>query len=176
MGLVTSSVVIPPDYAAITEEEAKIIAEASVHTFWEAYATDTCDGYFTIEGAGRAVLQSVRGEQVTMCDCHAHQFLNSTGNRLQKEDVKLLIRSREPLTDDGGKLFGTSIVRLIMSFAAMEGSLQAVSLGSEWSVSFCLLQGDNIMHCRGSIHWPWIANCSYHCFGTIIIVMRDLCQ
>ena len=146
IGLVSTSVVIPPDYTAITE---KVITDASGHTFFEAYVTDTCDGYFTIEGAGRAALQSVRGETVTMCDCHAHQFLNSPGSWLQKEDVKLLIRSQEPITDDAGKLFGMSLIRLVMSFASMEGPVQAVSMGSEWSVSFCLLQGDNLTHYRG---------------------------
>ena len=63
--------------------------------------------------------------------------------------MQLLIRSKEPLTDDGGKVFGTSLVRLIMNFAAVEGSLQTVSMGSEWSVSFCLQQGDSITHYRG---------------------------
>ena len=69
--------VLPPD-DAITEDEAQILADASGHTLWKAYVTDgVCDGYFTIESSGRAALQAVRGEQVTMYDCQAHQFLNS---------------------------------------------------------------------------------------------------
>lgn len=151
MGLVTTSVVVPPDFTAITEDEGKVIADASRHNLFEALATeDACDGYFTTEGADRAISQSRRGETVTMCSCHAHRFLNSTtATRFQKEDVKLLIRSREPLTDDAGKLFGMSLIRLIMSFASKEGSVQSVSMGSEWSVSFCLLQGENRSHYRG---------------------------
>ena len=151
MGLVTTSVVVPPGFTAITEDEGKVIADASRHALYESLATeDMCDGYYTNEDADRAISQKARGATVTMCDCHAHRFLDSTtATRLQKEDVKLLIRSREPLNDDAGKLFGMSLIRLIMSFAQKESSVQRVSMGSEWSVLFCLLQGDSLSHYRG---------------------------
>ena len=72
--------------------------------------------------------------QVTVC---CRQFVQgATTSRQRKDDIQLLIRSREPLTNDGGKLFGTAVVQIIMDFAGAEGTLQSISSGSEWSISY----------------------------------------
>ena len=103
MGLISASVMIPLEYSAITGDEARILAEAANHSFIPAYVSDLNDGYFTVEEDRRAASQLVRREPVTMCSCSAHHFLTDpTISRQQREDVQLLIRSNEPLTDNGG--------------------------------------------------------------------------
>ena len=149
MGLV-SSTSHTPDIDRISDEQAKVLADGPSHCSYPHLLADGNDGYFTVDEADRGWLSLTRGEPVNMCTCNAHHVLvDSSFPRLHKEDIQLLIRSSEPLTDDGGKLFGMSLIRLIMTYTSVTGSLQSVSSGSEWTVSFCLQQGDDITHYCG---------------------------
>jgi hypothetical protein len=49
-----------------------------------------------------------------------------------KEDIATIIRSKEPLTDDGGKEFAEAVVRLILGLSNTEGKIQGISSGSSW--------------------------------------------
>ena len=40
-------------------------------------------------------------------------------------------------------------MRLILDLSKTEGKIRQISLGSEWAVSYLLLQGSQVMHYRG---------------------------
>ena len=128
---------------------ATILSDASNHTRFFKFVSEVCDGYFIQEELGRAVDQASRREQVTMCNCFAYQLLTEGVSRQREDDVRTLIRSRSPLTDDGGKLFATSMIRMILDYAQAQGTLQDVCSGSEWSVSYMLRQDGRITQYRG---------------------------
>ena len=116
MGIVEDSVAIPEEYQAITDNEAKLLAEAASHTYIEPYVSPSSDGYFT-----HAEMTRVAGGGVVTCNCSAHQLLQDETIRQRKDDIRILIRSKEPLTDVGGKLFATAMVRMILDFSGAEG-------------------------------------------------------
>lgn len=151
MGIVSSTWSTPDiDGISISDEQAKVLADAASHRYYPHLFADGNDGYFTEDEADKAIESLVRGEHVNICTCTAHQKLvDSTLPIHHREDIQLLIRSSEPLTDDGGKLFGVSMIRLIMTYTGVPGHLQRVSVGSEWTVSFCLKQGDEVTHYCG---------------------------
>ena len=152
MGIVANSVVIPEDYHAISNDQAFILAEGADHLFVPACVSETCDGYFTPMEITRAASQMAAREPVTMCNCRAHRFIQDvTTSRASREDMQIIIRAKEPLTDDGGKVFARAFIKLIMDFALIDGTLQPVSSGSEWAVSYSLIQGDSVTRYRGFI-------------------------
>ena len=160
LGIVEDYTSIPEGYSSITDEEATLIAVAASHVFDREFSSEVsifdqqfsevCDGYFTITELKRAAVQHSRGESVTMCDCHAHRFLKDpTANIRNKEDIAQIIRSKEPLTDDDGKEFAEAVVRLILDLSKAEGKIRQISLGSEYAVSYVLLQGSQVTHYSG---------------------------
>ena len=69
--------------------------------------------------------------------CVTVKLLNNPNtSRQRKDDISLMIRSQVPLTDDGRKWFATSIIRMILDYLHSEGTLQKVSAGTEWTVSY----------------------------------------
>ena len=150
LGIVEDCTRIPEDYSAITDEEATLIAVAASHVFDPLFFSKVCDGYFTITELKRAAVQHSHGESVTLCDCRAHRFLKDpTANIRNKEDIAQIIRSKEPLTDDDGKEFAEAVVRLILDLSKAEGKIRQISLGSEYAVSYVLLQGSQVTHYSG---------------------------
>ena len=141
--------ILPENSSTISEDTATVLSDASGHIRFLNFVSEVCDGYFTQEELGRAVNQNSRKEQVTMCNCSAHQLLTEGLSRQRKDDIRTLIRSLSPLTDNGGKQFATSMIRLILDYAQAQGTLQDVSSGSEWSVSYMLRQGGHITQYRG---------------------------
>ena len=95
-------------------------------------------------------MQLSRGERVTMCGCQAHRLImDPSTSRQTKDDICLLINSRSPMLDDGGKVFATALIRRILDFADSEGKLQRTSVGSDWEVSYVLKQGSQTTKYRG---------------------------
>ena len=134
MGMLSDSTSIPDDYHAITHDEASLLADAASHMFVPPFISGVCDGYFTEDEYRRVASDLVGGAPVTMCSCSAHRFLqDATVSRQDKEDIIVLIRSRKPLTDDGGKQFATAIIRLILHFASVEGTGRCSGLWQEAS-------------------------------------------
>ena len=70
-------------------------------------------------------------------------------NIRNKADIAQIIRSKEPLSDDDGKEFAEAVVRLILDLSKEDGKIRQISLGSEWAVSYLLLQGSQVTHYRG---------------------------
>lgn len=58
-----------------------------------------------------------------------------------KDDICLLISSRSPLSDDGGRVFATAFLRRILNFVNSDSKLQRTSVGSNSEVPYVLKQG-----------------------------------
>ena len=70
-------------------------------------------------------------------------------NELTKKGNMTIYTFKKPLTNGRWKLFAMAVVRTIMDFSGAECALQTVSSGSEWSVSYSLLQGSHVIHYTG---------------------------
>ena len=97
-----------------------------------------------------AIAEKAAGNPVPMCSCAAHSKMIKSGtSRAMKEDLRMMIRSSIPLTDDGGKDFCSAVLQRILQYAHSEGQLRALSSGSEWTVSFVLLHNTDECSFKG---------------------------
>ena len=127
--------VVLEGYEAITREEATILADAANHLHLPYGVSAARDGYYIV-----SEITSESFQPTEMCPCPAHQLLltDPEQDSQLKDDIRLLIRSKSPLTDDGGKLFASSMLSRILSYAGSAVRLQTLSAGTERTVSFIL--------------------------------------
>lgn len=83
-----------------------------------------------------------------------------------------MIRSKEPLMDDDGKEFAEVVVRLILYLSNTEGKIQKISIGSEWGMSYVLLQGSQSTLYRG---YPNYIIQKQRSVGAAIVITKMQC-
>ena len=87
MGVV-SSTWRTPDIDGISDEQAKVLADAASYRFYPHLIGEGNDGYFTNDEADRGIQSAIRGEPVNICGCSAHQKLvDASISRLHRQDI-----------------------------------------------------------------------------------------
>ena len=99
----------------LTNNQVKIIAAAVSHTFVESLARTSdrgTDCYYVQEELDNALM--LPGRPIPRCGCDGHTALDEAQCLHERTDLRNIIRTPRKLLDDAGKVFGTSLIQLIL--------------------------------------------------------------
>ena len=115
--ILESSAVVSEGFEAISKDTAWLLAVATNHQYLPSLESKSYDGYFARSELDRAFgRQQVGREQ--KCALVTHQILaNISECEHIKDNLRLLIRSISPLTDDSGKLAACAMLSRILQCA-----------------------------------------------------------